>query len=142
MSQIDHTITDIHLLGNQYRSSKLAPLGLKFNHAGYLLEICRDPGLSQDTLAQRLCVSKSNVARQVASLEEDGFLSRKSAPGDKRVLQVYPTDKTLEILEQITDIVHNWGLLLVRNFTQEEAQTLTKLLGRMKDNASAWMEVI
>ena len=63
MSQIVRDMTEIARCGVQYRSDKLAPLGLKSCHASYLTEICENPGISQDKLARRICINKSNVAR-------------------------------------------------------------------------------
>ena len=76
MSQIIRDITEIARCGAQYRADLLAPLGLKGCHASYLTEICAQPGISQDQLAKRICINKSNVARQAATLEEEGFLTR------------------------------------------------------------------
>ena len=78
MSQIIKDMTEITRCGVDYRTEMLAPLGLKACHASYLLEICGEPGISQDQLAQRLYINKSNVARQVAILEENGLSHRKN----------------------------------------------------------------
>ena len=66
MSQIIRDITEISRCGVQYRADQLAPMGLKACHASYLTEICDCPGISQDKLARRICINKSNVARQAA----------------------------------------------------------------------------
>lgn len=73
MPGIIRDITELTRCGTQYRTEKLAPMGLKACHASYLLEICREPGISQDRLARRICINKSNIARQVAVLEEGAF---------------------------------------------------------------------
>ena len=140
MSQIIKDMTEITRCGVDYRTEKLAPLGLKACHASYLLEICGDPGISQDKLAQRICINKSNVARQVAILEENGFVSRCSCTADKRVMKLYPTEKTLELLPQIKDIMNCWENCLTHDLTEDELDTLSALLARMKYRASAWME--
>ena len=91
MSQIIRDITEIVRCTTQYRAEKLAPLGLKSCHASYLTEICATPGISQDQLASRICINKSNVARQAAILEEDGFIIRTPSATDKRIMQLFPT---------------------------------------------------
>ncbi len=140
MSQIIKDMTEITRCGVDYRTEKLAPLGLKACHASYLLEICGEPGISQDQLAQRICINKSNVARQVAILEENGFVSRSACTADKRVMKLYPTEKTLELLPQIRQIMDRWEACLTHDITEEELDTLSALLARMKSRASAWME--
>lgn len=139
MSQIIRDITEIARCGAQYRTEVLAPLGLKSCHASYLLEICANPGISQDKLAARICINKSNVARQAAILEEDGFLIRTPSTQDKRIMQLYPTEKTLEILPQISPILRQWEACLTADVSDEERAILEKVLERMKDKAAEWM---
>ena len=82
MSEIIRDITEITRCGAQYRTDSFAPMGLKACHASYLLEICAEPGISQDRLAGRICINKSNVARQAAFLEEAGFITRTACQND------------------------------------------------------------
>ena len=139
MSEIIRNVTEIVRCTSQYRSEYLAPMGLKACHASYLTEICANPGISQDKLAARICINKSNVARQAAILEEDGFLIRTPSTQDKRIMQLYPTEKTLEILPQISPILRQWEACLTADVSDEERAILEKVLERMKDKAAEWM---
>ena len=114
MPYIVKTMNEIVRCGMQYRNEKLAPFGLKSSHASYLLEICRSPGISQDTLAKRICFNKSNIARQIAVLEEGGFVRRKPGAEDKRVMELYPTEKTLELIPQIRQVLRSWRSYLMK----------------------------
>ena len=140
MSDIIRDITEIARCGAQYKVDTLSPMGLKGCHASYLSEICANPGISQDKLSQRICIIKSNVARQAAILEEDGFIIRQPSASDKRVMELYPTEKTLELMPRITQIVDCWEQCLTQDLTEEEVQTVTAILERMKAKASKWME--
>ena len=140
MSQIVRDMTEIARCGVQYRSDKLAPLGLKSCHASYLTEICENPGISQDKLARRICINKSNVARQVAALEEDGFVLRKPSEADKRVMELYPTEKTLELMPQINEVLMCWEDFIAQDITDEEKELITELLMKMKARAGLYME--
>ncbi|MFQ7004467.1 MAG: MarR family transcriptional regulator [Ruthenibacterium lactatiformans] len=57
-----------------YRDAHLADCGLSGWQAPYIPEICAAPGITQDQLALRLHVNRSNVTRQSAMLEENGFV--------------------------------------------------------------------
>ena len=140
MSDIIRDITEIARCGAQYKVDTLSPMGLKGCHASYLSEICANPGISQDKLSQRICINKSNVARQAAILEEDGFIIRQPSASDKRVMELYPTEKTLELMPRITQIVDCWEQCMTQDLTEEEVQTVTANLERMKAKASKWME--
>lgn len=140
MSNIIKDITEITRCGVQYRTDKLAPLGLKACHGSYLTEICAQPGISQEQLAKCICINKSNVARQVAILEEGGFLQRSPSWEDKRIMKLYPTQKTLDLLPQIMDIMDAWQELLVKDLSWKEQELLEGLLEKMRSRASDWME--
>ena len=140
MSQVIRDITEIARCGAQYRTDALAPMGLKACHASYLLDICAHPGISQDKLAARICINKSNVARQTAALEEDGFIIRTPSTQDKRIMQLYPTQKTLELLPQIHTILHQWEACLTADVSDEERLVLERVLERMRARSSEWME--
>ncbi|MBR3972338.1 MAG: winged helix-turn-helix transcriptional regulator [Oscillospiraceae bacterium] len=140
MSQIIRDITEIARCGAQYRTEALAPMGLKACHASYLTEICAHPGISQDQLAGRICINKSNVARQAAVLEEEGFIKRIPSTTDKRIMELHPTQKTLDLMPQISPILRCWENCLTTDLTPEEVAVLQKLLIQMREKASAWME--
>lgn len=140
MSQIIKDITEITRCGSQYRLDYLAPMGLKACHASYLTEICAQPGISQDKLAQLICINKSNVARQVAVLEEDGFITRAPSPADKRVMELYPTEKALALLPQISRILKCWEGCITQDLSGEEIQQLSGLLAKLKGRAVRYME--
>lgn len=140
MSQIIRDIIEIARISVQYRGDQLAPMGLKSCHASYLTEICAKPGISQDGLARIICLNKSNVARQAAILEEDGFIIRKPSAADKRVVELYPTEKTLELMPQISLVLKSWETRIADSLTEEERQSLSDLLAKMKDRATEYME--
>lgn len=139
MSQLNNDLYAIVRCGIQFRGEQTAPLGLKSCHIGYLSRICCHPGISQDQLAQMMFINKSNVARQVAALEEDGFITRTPAAADKRVLELFPTEKTLALMPQLEQIVLQWDQLITEGITQEQVQTVTRILEKMKENAAAWV---
>ena len=140
MPQIMKDITEITRVSVQYRTDSFAPMGLKACHASYLTEICANPGISQDQLASRICINKSNVARQAAILEEDGFITRTPSSTDKRIMQLFPTEKTLELLPQISQVLVNLEYYLTGDLSEEEKNLLESLLSKTLEKASDWLE--
>ena len=114
------------------RHSYLQPYGLKGYHARFLIEISQSPGISQDGLSQKLGLDKSNVARQAAFLEESGYLSRESAPADKRVLCLYPTSKAQALIEPLKKETLQWEQSLLQVLSPEEQTQLTGLLEKLR----------
>ena len=140
MSQIIRDITEIARCGAQYRADRLVPMGLKGCHASYLTEICAHPGISQDQLARRICINKSNVARQAAVLEEEGFVTRTPSSTDKRIMELHPTQKTLDLLPEISSVLKCWEACITDGLTPQELDLLAALLEKMKSRAVDYMD--
>lgn len=137
MGNIIAYIRGISRCGRQYRTEALEPLGLKGCHGWYLREICQNPGICQEQLTESIQVNKSNVARQVAVLEEAGFVERRACGKDRRLLRLYPTRKTLELMPRIEAVLTGWESTLLRDLSQEELEQLEQLLARVHSRAAA-----
>lgn len=118
-----------------YRSNALAAHGLNGHHHAYILNICQNPGISQDRLAKMIYVNKSNVARQIAYLEQEGFVTRTPSPENRRQLEVYPTDKAREVYPHIQQVLRHWNHRLLEGFTAEEEALLLSMMGRIMARA-------
>ena len=75
------------------------PIAVAEAHA--LLELSRDPGLSQNGLAARLRLEKSSVSRIVSALEKRGWVARNRNPQDTRIVQVHLTAEGREAVTNI-----------------------------------------
>ena len=117
-----------------YRSKnsdgELSPL-----HHSLVLAICREPGRSQDELAKDICIDKSGVARALASLEEKGFVERKTDPENKRKTLVFPTEKLLGTIPSVRKITADWNRLVAEGISEEEFAVFQSVLLRIEQNA-------
>ena len=118
----------------RHRNRYMEAFDLKSLHARYLIEICNAPGICQDELTQRLGFDKSHVARQAAFLEENGFLYR-SKGQDKRMLCLYPTEKTLALLPGLQQAMEQWEENLIQDLLPEEKAQLEALLAKVRARA-------
>ena len=66
-------------------------------------------------------------------------MTRTPSQQDKRIMQLYPTQKTLDLLPQISPILSQWEACLTADVSEEERVILERVLARMKDKASEWM---
>ncbi len=138
-----------HIMGNfnitsrcasAYRDEMLMKLGLTDAQYPYVLKVCRHPGITQDELSRQLCIHKSNVARQVASLERNGFLSRSEDPSDRRIRHLYPTETAIAQLSEIKEVLGVWNRYVMADFSDEEFAMLESLLERMCKRARRYFE--
>lgn len=124
-----------------FRADRLRETGLADTQHSYILCICRNPGISQDSLAKKLFLNKSNVTRTLAQLESMEYVRREQSPEDKRVTLVYPTDRALGILPEVREILKEWREYLTADLTAEEQTQLDTLLPKLAKRAAAYAAV-
>ena len=90
----------------------------------YILQVVRNPGLSQDALARSLFVNKSSVTRQIKSLEKTGYVRREVDETDRRAKKIYPTDRALAVYPEIMAYLEEWNDELTGDLSPEEQAEL------------------
>ena len=123
-----------------YRAEQLKDTDLGPIHHSYILTVCNNPGISQDGLAKSICINRSNVTRQLAYLEEKGYVERKVSESDRRVLLVYPTQKSFDILPRIREMLKKWNDYITADLSEEELEQLMEMLGRIAERARNYSE--
>ena len=131
MKIISRKMNIISRCSGLYRTAELSDTELIAGHMPFLFAVCRTPGLSQDQLARRLCFNKSTVTRRLAFLEEHGFITREADENDKRVLRVYPTEKTEEILPRLRDVSQTWNEKVTVDVSAEELEVFEHVLDKI-----------
>ena len=121
----------IHRCYYTYRSNMLDVEGLSPQQHRYIVWICRYPGKPQDGLVREAYVNKSNVARQLSQLEQNGFIRREPCQEDRRQLLVYPTQKAMDVLPQVLEVRRRWNDSLLEGLTQEERERLMDVMERL-----------
>ena len=108
-------------------------------HHAYILSVCAEPGISQEELACRIFINKSNVARQLAQLEQKGFIIRQSDQKDARRLRIFPTGKSLALETEIRSILANWNQTLLAEIPAEQQEAVLSGLQTIMKKAETEM---
>ena len=87
-------------LMQQALARALAPLDIKPPHLDILVNLYRFDGISQQELAHKLLVGRSNMSMLLPQMEKRGLLERRLDQRDKRVLRLSLTDTGRELSEK------------------------------------------
>ena len=86
-------------------------------------------GLSQQELADLIDLGKSNVAQQIRSLEEKGWIHRGPHERDGRSFRVYMTDGMKPIVQKLNDLAN---LVLKETVGKLDGKELKQLIITLK----------
>ncbi|WP_159948111.1 MarR family transcriptional regulator [Rhizobium sp. 18065] len=78
-------------LMQQTLTRALAPLDIKPPHLDILINLYRFEAISQQELARKLLVGRSNMSMLLPQMEKRGLLERRPDPRDKRILRLFLT---------------------------------------------------
>ena len=135
MPSLNRSLNVIGRCDTLFRAKHLAETGVDALNYFYLFYICRNPGVSQETLSRALYVNKSSVTRHIAHLEQAGLLTRTPSPEDRRVMLVYPTERATTLLPTLREVGRLWNAAITAGFTPEETAQFEDLLSRAMENA-------
>lgn len=134
-------INIISRCSSMWRADKLEGTELGEQHYPYIITVCRNPGISQDAIARKLFINKSNVTRSLTYLESHGFVTREQSSEDRRITLVYPTEKAQEILPQIRSIIRGWNSYITEGFTEEELEMYLDMTMRLAAKAADYAKL-
>ncbi|APO75038.1 MarR family transcriptional regulator protein [Rhizobium etli 8C-3] len=87
-------------LMQQSLGRSLAGLDIKTPHLDILINLYRFEGISQQELARKLLVGRSNMSMLLPQMEKRGLIERRGDDKDKRVLRLYLTPEGRSVTER------------------------------------------
>lgn len=124
----------LYRLQSSLLERRLEKYGICVGQLPYLKEILDRPGLHQGELSQRAGVCRSATARQLATLERNGFIRREENPKNRRQKLVYPTEKAAEMDVPLGNLLAEYNESLFQGFSNRERTMLLGLMDRLRDN--------
>ncbi|WP_462409819.1 MarR family winged helix-turn-helix transcriptional regulator [Neobacillus sp. Marseille-QA0830] len=129
---IGKLISYIYRQNQKYLTKILKPYGIGGGgQHSFLMEIMRNPGISQDQLTAKLKFDKATTARAVKQLEAEGYVKRTIDQTDRRYNQLYPTQKAVDFYPTLNHILETSNQLLTTDMTEEEIDQLLYLLRKL-----------
>lgn len=117
-------------LMQQAVTKAIAGLGIKPPHLDILVNLYRFDGISQQELARKLLVGRSNMSMLLPQLEKRGLIERKPDARDKRVLRLSLTQTGRGLTEQAMAIQTG---LIERTLSQAPEDRCLQVAEAMED---------
>jgi len=111
-----------------YMAKELEAYRIGSGQFDFLMVLYHRDGISQETLAKILKVSKATSTRAIQSLEKEGYVYRRRDKDDLRAYKVYLTEKGKEIRGVVLEKLISFVDTLLSDFTQEEKEIFRRLI--------------
>ena len=121
----------IHHQVQRRESAQLAEYNLTLPQFDVLAQLAREEGITQQTLADRLLVTKGNVCGLMERMVEQGWIERRADPDDRRAYMLYLTPQGEMLARQILPAQNRLIAQLFGRLTPEKQKTLLDLLGEL-----------
>lgn len=124
-------ISIFYRIGSIHLSRKYETYRIGFGQYQFLIMLFLEDGLSQDELTKRVYVDKATTARAINKLKENGYVNVLVDSNDKRKHQVYLTEKSLSLKDELLSIAKGWEDKLLDALTKEEQETMFRLFHKI-----------
>ncbi|MCR2822319.1 MarR family winged helix-turn-helix transcriptional regulator [Lederbergia panacisoli] len=100
----------------------------------YLVRICENPGIIQETLAEMIKVDRTTASRAIKKLEMNSMIEKKEDDHNKKIKKLYPTEKGRNVYPFIKSENDYSNSVALAGFSEKEAETISNLLQRIRKN--------
>lgn len=121
-------IAHIYRSNLAYMVKELETYGVGSGQFEFLMLLYHRDGVSQETLAKILKVSKATSARAVQNLVKEGYVYRERDETDLRAYRIYLTEKGKEMRDIVFKKLTSFIEILFSDFTLEEKEIFRLLL--------------
>ncbi|MGG6897173.1 MULTISPECIES: MarR family winged helix-turn-helix transcriptional regulator [Rhizobium] len=118
-------------LMQQSLARALAHLDIKPPHLDILVNLFRFEGISQQELARKLLVGRSNMSMLLPQMEKRGLIERRGDKQDKRVLRLYLTAEGRRVTEEAMTIQTALIDRMMSHAPVEECEIMTAHMERV-----------
>jgi MarR family transcriptional regulator, organic hydroperoxide resistance regulator len=86
-------VARVHALWHQRLAAMLSEIGLRMSQFDIMANLLYEPGMTQQRLAEKIFVGRSNLSMALPDLETTGWVRRDSDAEDRRVRRLYLTEE-------------------------------------------------
>lgn len=111
----------------------LKKFGISSDQGLFLKFVLDAPGSTQTQIAELMHKDKTTVTRMIDLLEKKGMLYRKVCSTDRRIFQIYVTEKTKQEVETLAPLFEKMNDELREIITQKEYETALNVLQKIQE---------
>lgn len=133
---LGYMISDVARLMRRRFDEESRDLGVTNSQWRVLINVFRQPGINQGTLAELLEVEPITTCRMVDRLEVAGLVERRRDPRDRRAWQIYLTDAAMPLIDKLKERAARLNASALAGIGEPDHTQLVRLLEIIRQNLS------
>lgn len=131
---LHRAIIDVNKLHRKTAKNHFEELGITHGQPKLLDFLVEHDGCIQRELASHCHIEPATVTSILNTMEKSGLIERRQNPNDKRILNVFLTQKGKETQKSVFKVFQDLDRKCLIGFSKEEEEALMSYLGRIYDN--------
>lgn len=127
-------ISLLYRKGQIYKNIHLKDLNITSSEQPFIIPIYLNQGVSQEHLSTYLNIDKASTTRAIQSLINKGLVEKVRCQEDKRQNKIYLTDKCIDMIDPLIEILDSWMDILTHDMSPQEKEMAYHYLDRMAVN--------
>ncbi|MBP1176057.1 DNA-binding MarR family transcriptional regulator [Paenibacillus sp. PvR133] len=123
-----------HIGSNQLERELLFQFDITLSQWAVLSIVWEEEGIALSRIQEVLDVKVSTASGVIKRMEKKGLLLRKQNEHDKREIQLFPTDQSRKLEQDVIQTVKDFNNKLLGGFTPEEKVMFTSFIQRGFNN--------
>ena len=141
MESLHYLLMKSHTLLNRKILSQAMKLGYSPGQPKVLEYLSKYEGSDQKTIAAYCEIEQATVGSILLRMENTGLIERRQAPGNRRSLYVYLTDKGRQAARDIAEVFSQADKTAEASLSPDEVMQLKMLLEKISNTLNAEKEV-
>lgn len=104
-------------------------------HRVFIKRIVENPGITRDKIKQIAHVHPSNTTRTIDYMESLGYVIKKVSAQDKRICELYPTDKLKDAYNVLVKAEQEWIDIITKDINETDLEVFSNLITKMTNNS-------
>lgn len=134
---LSKAISLLHRKMNTELNVRLMEIGLSNGQSRMLKHLYNNGEMTQAKLCKELELDKSTVAKALARMERNGFVTKRINPENTRSFLVSLTPKATQIVPKTREVLSGWTEDVTSDFSETEKELLYELLHKAAHKATA-----
>ena len=110
-------------------------MGFSFLESIVLVNVCENPGTTQELIAHNLALDVAAVARSLKQMEDRKLIRRKIDPNNQRAKMIHALQKGEIAKKEMDRITDYWNSLLFSDYSQQELEEISIVLQKIQKKA-------